>query len=262
MKLTIHGASGRVGAAIVPLLRGTDDTIVGAVAAPGTPEIGRDLGEIHGLSPMGVLVQDDLASAMLGADVVIDFSHASAVASLMRHAARARVAVVSGTTGLGAGEFAAVDEAARSVPVLWAPNFSLGIQVLAELVRHAVARLGPAFDVEIVETHHRNKADAPSGTAIRLAREVQAVRGDSRRVHGREGMVGARRAEELGVMALRGGDVVGDHVVHLLGLGERLELTHRATSREVFARGAIFAARTLIGKPAGRYSLADVLPPV
>ncbi len=262
MKIALHGASGRMGAALVTLLRHGDDKIVGAVAARGAPEVGRDLGEVHGLAPMGVLVQDDVGSGILGADVVVDFSHASAVAGLMRQAKRAGVPVVSGTTGLETAATEAMQDASRSIAVLWAPNFSLGIHVLAELVRHAVARLGKDFDVEIVETHHRGKADAPSGTAVRLAKEVEAVRADARRVYGREGMVGARTPEQLAVLAVRGGDVVGDHTVHLLGLGERLELTHRATSREVFARGALFAARALIGRPAGRYGLGDVLPPV
>jgi 4-hydroxy-tetrahydrodipicolinate reductase len=145
------------------------------------------------------------------------------------------------------------------VPVLWAPNFSLGIQVLAELVRLALQRLGPGFDVEIVETHHRGKVDAPSGTAERLASEVRAVRGQMKRTHGREGMVGARASDELAVLSIRGGDVVGDHSVHLFGQGERIELTHRATSRVLFARGALVGARWILGKPPGRHGVSDVV---
>lgn len=252
-----------MGAAIVALTRRANgDTLVGAVAAKGAPEVGRDLGEAHGFAPVGVLIQDDPASAFLGADVIVDFSHASAVTPLFRHARRLGIPVVSGTTGLEVDAWEAIDQAAQSIPVLWAPNFSIGIHVLSELVRHAVARLGPDFDAEIVETHHRGKADAPSGTAIRLAKEVEAVRQDIRRIHGRDGIVGARTSNELGILAVRGGDVVGDHTVHLLGLGERLELTHRATSREVFARGALFAARALLGRTAGLYNLGDILPAV
>jgi len=262
MKLALHGASGRMGAAVLSLARTNTAgsfEIVGAAAERGCAAIGRDLGEIHGMTPVGVAVQDDIASALLGAEVVIDFSHRRAVPVLAKVAAREKIAIVSGTTGLDAAGLEALDEAAKTVPVLWAPNMSLGIQVLAELVQHAVRRLGAGFDVEIVEVHHRNKADAPSGTASRLAREVEQVRGELRKVGGREGMVGARTAEEMGVLAVRGGDVVGDHTVHLLGNGERLELTHRATSRELFARGALFAAKAIVSRPAGRYTLADIL---
>ena len=152
-----------------------------------------------------------------------------------------------------------LDEAAKCVPVLSAPNTSVGVQILADLVKLAVERLGEGFDVEIVETHHRAKVDAPSGTAERLRRAVEDARGELARVHGREGNVGPRRAEEIGVHAVRGGDVIGDHTIHLLGLGERIELTHRATSRDLFARGALRAARFVVGRPAGRYTMADVI---
>jgi 4-hydroxy-tetrahydrodipicolinate reductase len=148
---------------------------------------------------------------------------------------------------------------AEVVPVLWAPNTSLGVQVLAELVAEAVRRLGPGFDVEIVETHHKAKVDSPSGTATRLVEAVREGRRATRPVFGREGNVGPRAEEEVGVFAVRGGDVIGDHTVHVLGLGERLELTHRATSRDLFARGALRAARFVCGKPPGRYTMAHVL---
>jgi len=248
-----------MGAVLFSLLRKLQVPIVGAVAAPGAPEVGRDLGEIHGAMSYGVLVQSDVATALLGADVVIDFSTASCVAALCRAASRAKVPLVTGTTGLDDVARAALDEASKQIAVLWAPNFSIGIHVLAEAVRMAVARLGPSFDAEIVEVHHRAKADAPSGTAMRLAREIQDVRSGGRLVHGRQGMVGARGVEELAVLAVRGGDVVGDHTVHLLGPGERLELTHRATSREVLARGALRAAQFLVGRPPGRYGIAELL---
>src|SRR5262249_18352988 len=152
-----------------------------------------------------------------------------------------------------------LDEAARVVPVLWAPNTSVGVQVLAELVTQAAHKLGLAFDVEIVEAHHRAKVDAPSGTADRLRRAVAEARQGLRPVPGGGGNGGPRRADEIGVLALRGGDVIGDHTVHFLGPGERLELTHRATNRDLFARGALQAARFVTGKPPGRYAMADVL---
>jgi len=260
MKLALHGATGRMGRAITQIAHAAGDIqIVGAAAAPSDPAQGRDLGEFAGTGALGVAVTADVASALLGADVVIDFSTASAVKPLLALAARSKVAIVSGTTNLSADTLAALDRAAESVPVLWAPNMSLGVQVLTELVEQALRRLGPGFDAEIVEIHHRRKVDAPSGTAKRLADAVRKVRPGARELHGRDGEVGARTDEELAVLGVRGGDVIGDHTVFLLGSGERLELVHRASSREVFAHGAVRAARFVSGQPAGRYTFPDVL---
>jgi 4-hydroxy-tetrahydrodipicolinate reductase len=191
--------------------------------------------------------------------VVIDFSIAAAVPEFANVAARAGVPIVTGTTNLSEDGMVALDRAANSVPVVWARNMSLGVEVLAGLVEEAIRRLGPDYDVEIVEVHHRRKVDSPSGTALRLADAVSAARHGTRRVTGRAGQVGARTNEEVGVFGVRGGDVIGDHTVHILGPGERIELTHRATSRDLFAQGAVRAARFVVGKPPGRYSLADVL---
>lgn len=234
-------------------------SLVGAVASPDDPACGRDVGELSGPGPLGVVVSADVQSALLGAHVVIDFSAPGAVAGLAAAAAQAGVALVSGTTGLSSEARAALERAASRVPVLWAPNTSLGVQVLADLVTAAIRQLGAAFDVEIVEVHHGRKADAPSGTAIRLAEAARAARPELQDRHGRSGAVGARAADELGVLAVRGGDVVGDHTVHLLGPGERLELTHRATSRDVFALGALRAAEALVSRTPGLYTLRDVL---
>jgi 4-hydroxy-tetrahydrodipicolinate reductase len=232
------------------------------VCAVGTGEVGRDAGDLAGVGPLGVSVTDGLeAVAHARADAVVDFSVPGVTPALATIAASAGVALVSGTTGLGDDARAALLRASERVPVLWEPNMSLGVHVLAGLVERAVAALAD-FDVEIVETHHRMKVDAPSGTALRLADvAVRARAGAARLVFGRQGKPGARASDEVGVHALRGGDVVGDHVVHLLGGGERLELTHRATSRDVFAHGALRAARFLAGKPAGTYALGDVLGP-
>jgi 4-hydroxy-tetrahydrodipicolinate reductase len=274
LKIAVHGASGRMGQAIVRLAAGEGAQIVGAIVSRGSARIGRDVGELAGAGNLGVAVSDDTAAGLLGADVVIDFSRPEALPRLLQLAVREKVAVVSGTTRLSAEAERQLDEAAQHVPVLWSPNTSIGIHVLAELAAAAARRLGPGFDVEIVEVHHRAKVDAPSGTAVRLADVVRAARaeaggGDGERapagagglvdVHGREGNVGPRKGDELGVFAVRGGDVIGDHTVHLLGPGERLELTHRATSRDLFARGALLAARYLRGKSPGRYTMADVI---
>jgi len=249
-----------MGKAIVRLVHEKrEDQIVGAIAAPDALEQGRDVGEVAGIGHIGVGVTHDHAVGLLGADVVIDFSHAAAMQTLIRSLKRARVALVSGTTGIAAADRAALDDLASTVPVLWAANMSPGVEAVVQMARHAAATLGEEYDIEIVETHHRQKVDAPSGTALRLAEAVRQVRPDLTLKHGREGRPGPRAKNELAVMALRGGDVIGDHTVHLLGLGERIEITHRATERDVFARGALRAAHWLIGKKPARYALGDLL---
>jgi 4-hydroxy-tetrahydrodipicolinate reductase len=260
MKLAVVGAGGRMGQAILRLAR-EDGSIelVGASDAPGSPDVGRDVGEVSRLGVWGVVLSGSTEDALLGAEVCIDFSSPRATASVAQACARAGVALVSGTTGLQDDALQAIDEATKSIPVLWAPNTSAGVQVLAELVREAVARLGPGYDIEVVEVHHRRKVDAPSGTALRLVEAAREGRQGLTVVAGREGTPGARKAEEIGVLAVRGGDVIGDHTVHLLGDGERIELTHRATSRDLFARGALRAARFLLGKAPGRYTMRDVI---
>ncbi len=182
------------------------------------------------------------------------------IARLAPIAARAGVAIVSGTTGLDAAARAALDAASANVPVLWEANMSVGVHVLADVVRTAVAALGDGYDIEIVETHHGKKVDAPSGTALLLVQSARDARDDGASLaHGRCGRPGARPATEIGVHAVRGGDVIGDHTVHLLGCGERLELTHRATSRDVFAHGALRAAGWIAGRRPGIYTMRDVL---
>ncbi len=237
LPIAIFGARGRMGQALVRLAPEHDCEVVLAIDAG------------HG----------DLGSlASSGARVLIDFSVPAAVPDAARACASAGVALVSGTTGLEDPQKRALDDAAKKVPVLWEPNMSIGILVLGELLRNALSMLGPGVDVEIVETHHRMTVDAPSGTANRLAEIAREAR-EGPLVTGRSGKVGARSSGEVGVLAVRGGDVIGDHVIHLLGMGERLELVHRATNRDVFAHGALRAAGWIAGKPAGRYALQDVV---
>lgn len=260
MKLAIHGVNGRMGLSLVRLAAQSSDLqIVGGITNSADPALGRDLGEMAGVGTLGVVSSADVSTGLLGAEVVIDFSMPEAVPTLCAVAARQGIGIVSGTTGLAEAGERALARAAESVPVLWAANMSLGIQVLAEMVEYAAARLGSSFDVEIVEVHHRRKVDAPSGTALRLAQAARAARPELVDRHARSGQVGPRETSELGVLAVRGGDVVGDHTVFLLGSGERLELTHRASNRDLFAEGALFAARFLQGQKSGRYTLKDAL---
>jgi 4-hydroxy-tetrahydrodipicolinate reductase len=248
-----------MGLAVARLAKDAGFTLVGAVCADSDPGVGRDIGELSGVGTLGVVTTPDPSSGLLGADAVIDFSAAGAVGTLAAIAARQNMALVSGTTNLDARAKDALDRAAEKVPVLWAANMSLGVQVLADLLEQALARLGPEFDVEIVEVHHKMKVDSPSGTAKRLAEAAKKARPGLTELHARAGDVGARASNEVGVFGVRGGDVIGDHTVHLLGPAERIELTHRATNRDLFAHGALRAAAFLVGKPARRYTIADVL---
>jgi 4-hydroxy-tetrahydrodipicolinate reductase len=261
MKIALHGATGRMGQALVRLIHQASDLeLVGAVCAPNDPALGQDVGNVAGVGSVGITASADVGSALLGAEVIIDFSALAALPMLLAHATRHKIPLVVCTTGLDAQQQETLKKTAAVIPLLWAANTSLGIQVLAELAEQAVRRLGPGYDVEIVEIHHRKKVDSPSGTAKRLADAVKAARPESREIYGRDGIVGARTDEEVAVFGVRGGDVVGDHTVYLLGPGERIELTHRATSRELLANGALRAARFLAKQPAGKlYAIADVL---
>lgn len=261
MKVTLHGATGRMGLALVRLVHQAPDLeLVGAVCGPDDPAQGQDVGVLAGVGPVGVIASADVGSALLGAEVIVDFSSLKALPTLVAQATRHKIPLVCCTTGLDDSLKQLVAKAAETIPLLWAPNTSLGVQVLAELVEQAVRRLGPEYDAEIVEIHHRKKVDSPSGTAKRLAEAVKSVRPETRELSGRDGIVGARTDDEMAVFGVRGGDVIGEHTVYLLGPGERIELTHRATSRELFAHGALRAARYLAKQPAGKlYKIADML---
>ena len=256
--MAVVGASGRMGRAVVRLAPLHGLIVVRAVASAG---IGRDAGELAGCERIGVAVEGDVSSlASGGFDVAIDFSAPDATAALAEMSSTTRAALVSGTTGLGADATAALERASAHVAVFWEPNMSFGVHVLADLVRRTAAQLGETFDIEVTETHHRKKIDAPSGTALRLVEAACEGKGGSPEVvYGRHGRPGPRKAAEVAVHAIRGGDVIGDHTVHFLGDGERIEVTHRATDRDLFARGALRAAVFVAGKPSGRYGMRDLV---
>jgi 4-hydroxy-tetrahydrodipicolinate reductase len=244
------------------ILNNPDFRLVGGSLRPDHPDLEKDLGQVLGLGTKGVLATADLAVALKEAKVLVDFTTPSALEGHLLAAEKAGVAVVVGTTGLGDLERAALKRAAKTIPVLWGPNMSLGVNLLYKLVDLATRSLGSDFDLEIVEAHHKGKKDAPSGTALELAKILTSLRGlDAEKdlTFGRSGQLGPRSAREVGVLALRGGDVVGEHTVYFCGLGERLELTHRAQSRETFVSGALRAALWLADKPQGFYSIKDVL---
>lgn len=260
----VTGAAGRMGGQVIRTLAATEGfALVGATERPGFAA-GSDAGTLAGLPPLGVPVRDDLAAALEGAkaQVVIDFTSPSASVQHARVCAEKGVALVIGSTGFTAEAREEVEAAARRIPVVLSPNMAVGVNAMFELTRLAARILGSAFDVEIVEMHHRKKKDAPSGTAVRLAEVAARELGLDPRVdlaYARQGMIGERPARQIGVQTLRGGDVVGEHTVHFVGEGERLEITHRAASREQFARGALRAARWVLGRPVGLYEMRHVL---
>ncbi len=262
MRIIVNGAAGRMGRAIIALAAENPDfAIGGAIEAAGHPDLGKDAGSIAGVSPLGVSVTSDLAQAIADADVVVDFSERQSTLTCVDVACRAGKAVVIGTTGLSDEEIARVRKAAEKVPIVLSPNMSIGVNVLFQIAGETAGKL-KGYDVEIIEVHHNRKKDAPSGTAKRLGQIVADATGrDISRdaVYGRQGIVGERKPNEIGLHAARAGDIVGEHTVIFAGPGERIELTHRAHSRNTFASGALRAARFAATAPAGFYSMADVL---
>ena len=262
VRVALVGALGRMGLTIARAAAGRDDLrIVAAIERPDHPDLGADLAARADAGPAGVIVGADLARGAGAADVVVDLSHPAAAAGVADAVAAAGVALVCGTTGLAAAAIEALERAAAKVPVLHTPNLSPGVAVLGELVRRAAAALGPEYDIEIVELHHRNKADAPSGTALMLAAEASTGRGrltPSAMCFGRSGRVGERPVGQIGIHAVRGGSIFGEHRVILAGPHERLEIAHLAESRALFAEGALQAALFLARARPGRYTMADV----
>ncbi len=260
MDLGVSGAAGAMGRRVVAAAAGADDCrLVAAIERAGHPRLGEDVGTVAGVGALGVELSDHLTARP---DVVVDFSTPDAAVALAGECAARGVAVAVCATGLSEDQRVSLEQdISRQVPVLIAPNTSLGMNVLCRLAEWAVEALPPGYDVEIIEAHHRRKKDSPSGTALELARRLCAALGRTEDVlrHGRAGAVGPRAPDEIGVHAVRGGDIVGDHTVVLAGPGERLEITHRATTRDVFAVGAIEAARFLVRQPPGLYSMGDVL---
>jgi 4-hydroxy-tetrahydrodipicolinate reductase len=261
LKVGVHGAAGRMGRTIVQLVQEAEDlTLVAAIDAPGSELLGRDAGELAGVRAAGVTIVSDLAQ-LAKADVIIDFSLPRALPGLLSFVEAKPLPLVIATTGLDGALMERIVGLAPRLPLVAAPNYSTGVAVLYHLAEQAAALL-PEFDLEIIEMHHRHKIDSPSGTALGLldaAAQGRKQDGRAQAVYGRQGHPGARTDREIGVLALRGGDVIGDHTLMLAGPGERLELTHRATNRSLFAHGALRAARFVAGKPAGRYSMAQVL---
>jgi 4-hydroxy-tetrahydrodipicolinate reductase len=263
MRIGIVGCAGRMGRTnLCQVLETEGVTLAGGLERPGHPALGQDLGTLAGLEPVGLAATDDLDALLAASDVLIEFSTPEATLATTAHAAERGCAHVIGTTGLDPEQTQRLESHARHIPIVWAPNMSLGVNLLLGLVERAAAALDAGYDIEIVEMHHRHKVDAPSGTALALGRA--AARGrqvalEEAAVRVRDGITGPRQAGTIGFATLRGGDVVGDHRVVFAGLGERLELAHIATDRRIYARGAVHAARWTEGRAPGLYGMSDVL---
>jgi 4-hydroxy-tetrahydrodipicolinate reductase len=256
----INGTAGRMGQRLVHLAGEDKELALGAaLEAAYHPQQGRDIGEVAGLGPLGVRIRSDVPPEQR-LDVLIDFSMPAGTMAVLPICVERRIPLVVATTGHTPAQRQEIEAAAHQTALLMAPNMSLSVNVLFQLVRQAATLLkGKGFDVEIVERHHRFKKDAPSGTALHFARIVQEVMGQTELRHGREGLVGERPSHEIGMHALRTGDNVGEHTIIFSTIGETLELVHRGHTRDSYARGALLAAKFLAGKPAGRYTMEDVL---
>lgn len=260
INVVINGCTGRMGTTNVRVFSEDKEIrIVGGVVEEGNPFVGKDIGEISGIGTLGIKISSNIGDYIGDTDVVVDFSVPQATYHLIDYALKYKKKLVIGTTGLTKEVMDRINEASKEIAIVQSPNFSVGINVMLDIVKKTALVLGEDFDIEIIEIHHNKKKDAPSGTALKLLESVKEVRKDYEVVYGREGIVGERPKKEIGVFAIRGGDVVGEHNVMFLGYGERMEIIHKASSRETFSRGALRATKFVYSKDKGLFSMKDVL---
>jgi 4-hydroxy-tetrahydrodipicolinate reductase len=263
MRLVVAGAAGRMGRVLIEIIRQTPGAhLAGAIEQPDSIAIGQDAGLLAGCGQMGVAISGDALAVVVGADGILDFTSPQSTVELAALAAQARIVHVIGTTGFSADDLARLEAAARHAIIVRSGNMSLGVNLLAALAKKAARTLGPEYDVEIVEMHHRMKVDAPSGTALLLGAAAAEGRGiplEKHSIRVRDGHTGLRAIGDIGFASLRGGTVIGDHKVIFAGPGERIELAHVAEDRSIFARGAVQAALWGKNQKPGLYSMADVL---
>jgi 4-hydroxy-tetrahydrodipicolinate reductase len=262
VRVAVAGAGGRMGRALLEAATSTEGVrLAAALEVAASPLAGRDAGEIAAAA-RGVRIEPDAKAALAAADVLVDFTRPEGTLAHLAACRAANRAMVIGTTGFDAKQLAAIREAASGIAIVMAPNMSIGVNVALKLVETAARALGPEYDVEVFEIHHKLKVDAPSGTALKLGEVAAAARGtslDKSAVHGRHGVTGERKSGTIGFSVARGGDIVGDHTVFFAGPGERIEITHRSSSRATYAQGAMRAAKFLLGRPPGLYDMQDVL---
>ena len=262
LRIAIAGASGRMGRMLIEaVLDAPDCALAGALDVPGNPQLGQDAGAFLGRTT-GVALTDDLDAVLASSQVLIDFTRPEGTLRHLEACAAAGVALVIGTTGFSAEQKAAIGAAAQRTAVFMAPNMSVGVNVVMRLLEQAAKALSHGYDIEIIEAHHRNKIDAPSGTALQMGEIVAKALGRDladNAVFGREGVTGARDPSTIGFATVRGGDIIGDHTVLFAGIGERIEITHRSSSRATYAQGSLRAARFLAKSGPGLYDMNDVL---
>ena len=264
INVIVMGASGKMGGRVISLMQ---DKSAGlqlstAIEKKELPAIGRDAGEIAGCGHLGIPIGHAIGPALPKGDVVIDFTEPSGTLGILPEVAKAKKAIVIGTTGFSPKETVRIRDFAKQIPCVLSPNMSVGVNLVFKILADTARVTGDDYDVEIVELHHRFKKDAPSGTAMKMAEVIAGTLNrdlDKVGVFARKGVIGERKKKEIGIQSLRGGDVVGEHTVIFAGPGERIEITHRAHSRDNFARGALLAARWIAGRPPGLYNMQDVL---
>ena len=263
IKVIVAGAAGRMGSRLIALIKDSAAlTLTGAIEGKGHNALGEDAGEAAGCGRVGVLITDDLSALLERGEVVIDFSTPGATLDHLRAAAQHQRAMVIGTTGLAGPELEELKTLARHVPCVYSANMSVGVNLIYKVIGEMAKTLGDEYDIEVIEAHHRLKKDAPSGTALKIADVLaRAVNRDLNQVgvYARKGLIGERRKQDIGIQTIRAGDIVGDHTILFGGIGERIEVTHRASSRDTFARGALRAARWVVRQPPGLYDMMDVL---
>lgn len=263
VNVLIKGAGGRMGSQLISLvIKDKHFRLAGAVEVPGHPFVGKDAGETVGLEKSGIQVSATLPSELETKTICIDFTVPESTLASLPWAEKNKIPLVIGTTGLTKAQLKMLNQASENIPVVYSPNMSIGINMMFKVLHDVALKLGWDYDMEIVELHHHLKKDAPSGTAIRMA-EILAKAIDEKienvAVYHREGIIGERRKKEIGIQSVRAGDIVGEHTVYFAGIGERLEITHKATSRDNFAKGALMAAAWVADRDPGLYDMEAVL---
>lgn len=263
IKVVVCGGCGKMGSKVAQLIyQNKNMGLIGMIESPSHPEIGKDYGMSVGLSNTEIIIKDNLEEIIQNTDQVVEFTNPKVSLQHLKIVSKYKKAMIMGTTGFSPEEIERINKLAQGIPFLLSPNMSLGVNLLFKLAAETAAALGDDYDIEIVEAHHRFKKDAPSGTAKKLAQEIAKAKGlnlDEVAIYGREGMIGERKRGEIGIHSIRSGDITGEHTVMFTALGERLELTHKAHSRDTFAYGTIQAIKFMEGKPANFYEMKDVL---
>lgn len=263
IKVIVCGGCGKMGSKIAQLIyQNKDMELAGIIESPSHPDIGKDWGISLGMGETGIFIKDDLEEIIQNADQIVEFTNPRVSLEHLEIVSKYKKPMIMGTTGFSSKEIEIINKLTRGIPFLLSPNMSLGVNLLFKLAAETAATLGDDYDIEILEAHHRFKKDAPSGTAKKLAQEIAQAKGinlNEVAIYGREGIIGERGKGEIGIHSIRGGDISGEHTVMFATLGERLELTHKAHSRDTFAYGTIQAIKFMKGKPAGFYEMKDVL---